>query len=82
MELFGVLIHYSTLQEFSLPPGRKNEIVFANVQVQHRIFRLQLEICQIRFLVLIKLSGFLRVLGSISSYKHDNLLYGNSVRTL
>ena len=49
-----------------------------NVQIQHRIFRLQLQICQIHIVVMIKPW----VLHSISSYKHDNLLYGNSVRTL
>ena len=54
-----------------------------NVQSKHCIFRLQLRICQIHFLVLlIKPWEILRVLGSISSYKHDNVLYGNSIRTL
>ena len=47
-----------------------------NVPPQHRIFRMQQQICQIHFLVLIKCWV------PISLYKYDNLLYGNSVCTL
>ena len=53
-----------------------------NVQLQHRIFWLQLRICQIHFLLLIEPLEILLVLGSISSYKHNKLLRENSVYTL
>ena len=53
-----------------------------NVQSQHRIFWLQLQVCHFHFLVLIDTWEIIWVLGSNSSYKHDNLLYRKSVRIL
>ena len=72
-----------TLPEFSLLPRKKLNIWIKQfflsiyVQPQDLIFWLWLQNFQIHFLILIYSWEILRVLGSISAYKHDILFYEN-----